>query len=167
MSSESQSAPDQELLEMKLNPSHLHVSYLSSLLRVVQAALREVAQSEDGTRHHFDQRPQPILVLSSLETDDDLTLHFTFADPRDSTPLGELSSQTFNALLDRFREFVRRLPQPSLWGGAAPGSSQRPFESELARRMDQLHRELRRSTKATIRFRDRAIEVEGDRMEII
>ena len=167
MNSKNRSAADQELLEIRLSPSHLHVSYFSSLLRVVQVALREVSQSNDGTRRYFDKRPHPILMLSNLDTNDDLTLHFTFADSRDSTPLKELSSRAFNALLDQVGEFVRSLPQPSLWGGAARRPPQRHFESELKRRMDQLYRELRRSPKATIRFQNRTIEVEGDRMEIM
>ena len=155
------------MLTIQLEPSHLSVSYLSSLLRVVQAALREVARSEDVTRPQFERRPQPMLRLSKLVAEDAMTLQFTFADPRDGSPLSELSSQTFEALLDRFSEFVRSLPQPGLWGGAAGRPPQRAFESELARRMNQLYRELRRSPKATMGTQTRTIEIEGDRMEIV
>ena len=167
MSRESRSGVDEGILTVQLDPSDLSVSYLSSLLRVVQAALREVARSEDGTRQRFDRHPQPVLRLSRLDTDDALTLHFTFADPQDGTPLNELSSQTFDALLDRFSEFVRGLPQPGLWGGAARRPPPGPSESELARRMGQLYRHLRRAPKATMRTQGRSIEIEGDRMEIV
>lgn len=166
MSGESRNGPNLGVLTIRLQPSNLSVSYLSSLLRVVQAAVREVARSDDGTRPIFDRNPQPILELSRLETDDGLTLYFTFTDPQDGTSLNELSSQAFDALLDRFGEFVRGLPQPGLWGGAANRSAQRPFEDELTRRMDQLYREMRRSPRATMRAQGRTIEIEGDRMEI-
>jgi hypothetical protein len=156
---------ERHVLAVRLHSENVPVSYLSSLLRVIQAALREVARSEDAPRRRFEQSPQPILLLSRLSADNDLTMHLTFADPIDSTPLEDLSAQTFAALLDRFGEFVRGLPQPSLWGGAAPRPSHRPFESELVKRMDQLHRELRRSSRATVRHRDRTIEIDGDRME--
>ena len=166
MSTETRSTPDQNLLAIELEPSPISASYLSSLLRVVQAALREVALREEGARQQFDRRPRPILLLSRLATDGHLTLEFTFADPRDGKPLGHLSSQAFAAFLEQFSEFIRGLPQPSLWGGAASRPPRRPFESELMRRMDQVHRELRRSSKAVMRFQGRTIEIEGNRMEI-
>jgi hypothetical protein len=167
MSAESRPEPDQDPLVVQLTPSHVSVSYLSSLLRVVQAGLREVARSDDGTRRQFDRRPQPMLLLSGVMDDDGLRLHFIFADPSGDVSLTELSSRTFNAFLDRFTEFVRGLPQPGLWGGAALRSPPAPFESELARRMDQVYRELRRSSKASMSFQGRTIEVEGDRLEIV
>ena len=166
MSGERRSETHQDLLAIQLDPGHLSVSHISSLLRVVQATLREVALSETGTRQQFDRRPQPILLLSRPLSDGEVALQFTFADPLDSTPLRELSTQTFNAFLDRFSEYVRGLPQPSLWGGAARRPPHGPFDSELTRRMDQLFRELRRSPKATMSFQGRTIELEGDRMEI-
>ena len=167
MSSGSQSEPIQDLLCVQLHPAEIPVSYLSSLLRVVQAALREVARANEETRPAFDRNPQPLLILSRVETEDDLTLYFTFADPDHSTPLEQLSSQTFDAFLDRFGEFIKGLPQPGLWGGAARRPSQHSMESPLGGRMDQVYQELRRSPRATLRFRDRTIEVEGARMEIV
>lgn len=166
MSNKSSSETDQDMLTIQVCINQIPVSYLSSLLRVLQAALREVAQSDDRTRRQFDQRPQPVLLLAMLTGDGGPTLHFIFADPHNSMPLKQLSAQTFNSFLDRFAEFVRCLPQPGLWGGAARRPQQRPPESELTRRMDQVHRELRRSPMATMRFRGRSIEVEGDRMAI-
>ena len=157
---------DQVLLTIVLDLRHLPVSYLSSLLRVVQAAVREIGRTEEETRLQFERRPQPILLLDGLTIESDLTLQMTFADPLDSTPMPELSASTFNAFLDRFVQYVRGLPQPSLWGGAAPGSPRRPFDSEVMRRMDQVYRELRRSPKAAIRSQGRTVEVEGDRMVI-
>ena len=142
------------------------VSYLSSLLRVVQAAIREVARGSQNTRQMLDDSPQPQLVLSKVAADAGLTLFFTFAHPIDSTPLDELSAQTFEAFLRGFGEFVRGLPQPSLWGGAAPRPSQGAPESELERRLDQVYRELRRSRRATMGFGGRTVEIEGERMEI-
>ena len=142
------------------------VSYLSSLLRVVQAAVREVARGSQNTRQMLDANPQPQLVLSRVSADAGLTLFLTFAHPIDSTPLDQLSAQTFESFLRGFGEFVRGLPQPSLWGGAAPRPSQGATESELERRLDQVYRELRRSHRATMSFGGRTVEIEGERMEI-
>jgi hypothetical protein len=166
MNSEIPSGQSQDSLAIELSSSRLPVSHVSSLLRVIQAALREVALSSEDTRRQFDRRPQPILLLTSASSDSTLTLLLTFAGPRESAALDEFSSQVFDAFLDQFGGFVRRLPQPGLWGGAARGQPKREFESALTQRMDQVHRELRRSKKATLRFRGRTIEVEGERMDI-
>ena len=166
MSPDSPSESDQDSLSIELAQGVLPVSYLSSLLRVVQAGVREVARSDEGTRRQFGRQPQPMLVLSSLDSNGGLTLNLAFSDPLGEIQVAELSSRTFNLFLDRLSEFVRDLPQPGLWGGAALRAPQTPFGSEVSRRMDQVYRELRRSSKATLRFQDRSIEIEGDRMEI-
>ena len=134
-------------------------------MRVMQAALREFALSSDDTRRQFQQRPQPRLVLSEPVARGRFTFQFSFIDPVSSRLLGQLSAQTFEEFLDRFGEFVRGLPQPSMWGGPARRSPQDPFQSYLTRRMDQVFREVRRSPRATLSFRGRTIEVEGDRLE--
>ena len=159
---------DQSTLSIQLHQEKTTVSYLSSLLRVLQAAIREVARGNDRTKQMLDGNPQPQLILSKIGVDDGLTLFLTFALPLDSTPLDELSSQTFDSFLRSFAEFVKRLPQPSLWGGAAPRLSHGGLElqSELDRRLDQVYRELRRSDSTTMNFGGRMIEIEGDRMEI-
>ena len=149
MSHESRSARAQDILSIQLHSSHLPVSYVSSLLRVVQAAIREVAMSDEATRQEFDRRPQPRLLLAGV-----------------ASPLEGLSSRAFAAFLHRFEEFVKTLPQPGLWGGGARRRTQSSDDSASTRRMDQVYLELRRSPKVTIRFRDRLIEIEGDRMEI-
>jgi hypothetical protein len=167
MTSESSYPPDSEQLTIRLEPGSIPVSYLSSLLRVLQATLREVARTDEGTRREFGQRPQPILDLSSLTADSGLSIQVAFAKPGDTPPLRQLSTGIFEAFLDRFTDFVKGLPQPGLWGGAARRPPQRHFETELTRRMDGLYRELRRSPKATMRFQRRTVEIEGDRMEIL
>jgi hypothetical protein len=153
------------VLAVRLSSGPVPVSYLSSLLRVVQAALREVALNTDGPRQQFERRPQPLLAVSRADGDGGLTVQLAFADPLDSRLLTELSSETFGAFFDRLGEYVRGLPQPTLFGGARTGPD-RPFDSELMRRMDQVYRELRRAPKAALMFGGRTIEVEGDRMEI-
>ena len=164
MTNESQH--EDELLAIELDGSKVSVSYVSSLLRLLQATLREVARSNDGTRPYFERRPHPMLLLPGVASGGNLAFRFAFADPRSSRPLDELSSMTFGSFLDRFVEFVRSLPQPGLWGGASrkPGPSR--FESDVERRMHQLYRELRRASKVTMRFQGRTVEIEGDRMEI-
>jgi hypothetical protein len=163
----SRSEPQLGYLSVRLDPGAVSVSYLSSLLRVLQAALREVARDNEQTRRHFDSKPQPVLMVGGVRAGNGLTVDLTFADPLDSSPLEALSSHTFHAFLDNLGEYVRKLPQPRLWGGAARRPPPRELETDLARRMDQVYVELRRVPKVTVRYQGRAIEVEGDRMEIV
>ena len=107
--SESPSGPGRHELAIRLHLDRVHVSYVSALLRVVQAALREVAQSDDEARQRFDRRPQPVLLLTSVATDGGLTLGFAFADPLDSRPLEDLSARTFSGFLEAVQR-VREEP---------------------------------------------------------
>ena len=166
MSSETDSAMDGQYLVVELHHATIPVSYMSSLLRVLQAALREVALTDAQTREQFSSRPQPVLVMPEVSRDKALALSFAFVHPIDGTPLVSLSDTTFDAFLNHLGKFIAGLPQPGLWGGAARRSPQEPFESELDRRMDQIYVELRRTSKVVLRFRSRSLEIEGDQMVI-
>ncbi len=166
MSDPTESAQETGLLSVTLASPSLGVSYLSALLRSLQVAIREVGMKDDASRRGLERRPPPALVLHRLVGNGEYTLQFAFANPSDSALLPSLSSRVFDAFLDTFSDYVKGLPQPGLWGGAARRSSSRPYESDLAMRMDQVYRELQRCPRATLVFRGRTIEIEGDRMEI-
>ena len=166
MTTEGESGRDHAALEITLDGSYLPVSALSSLLRVVQAAVREVARTDDVIGQQFRDGPEPILLVSGLTVDRDLTLRLGFVDRAGSAPLPELSDRAFESLLDRFGLFVRRLPQPGLWGASARVAHQGEYESPLEMRMDKLRMELRRFPKSALRFRGRTIRVEGDQVNI-
>ena len=153
------------VLTIEIAEGSVSVSYMSSLLRVVQAALREVALDTDGAREHFEKRPQPLLAMPALAGGDSIAMSFVFVDPQDGSPMGELSAATFGSFLDRLQAYVTSLPQPSLFGGA----SRRPpreADSEVDRRMDQVYAELRRASRVTLRHGGRSLAFEGDRLEI-
>ena len=153
-------------LEISLRSKHLPVSYVSSLLRVLQAALREVGKDNDGTRDVFSIQPWPSLVMSSKITNDEWVLQLVFKEPRNARPMYEVSSQTFEAFLEHFRQFLKNLPQPGLWGKSMAIARDEPYESEVIRRMDGLRQELRRFTRATVSFRGQVITIEGDQLQI-
>ncbi len=166
MSNEDRCGPAEGVLTVTLDFSVLSVSYLSSLLRILQASLREVARSIDDVRGRFDELPQPVLVVCQLDGGDDLTLQLVFTDADSGGPLTELSATVFGAFMDELGEFIRGLPQPGLWGRAAL-SPPEPDAPELSKRMDQVYREMHRSSKSAISFRGHTIEIEGDRLEIL
>ncbi len=157
---------EEGLLELILGTGDLPVSYLSSVLRSIQAALREVARTADATREEFQRQPQPVLMLSSLSVEDGLTLRFAFVDPLDSTPMEKFSSQAFQAFIDEFTQFLKRLPQRGLWGETYNRARRKTHDSEITRRLDQVHIELRRFYRSTLRYRGQAIHIEGDQLQI-
>ena len=166
MVADSKSHVDQHFLEILVGQGHLPVSYVSSLLRVLQAAVREVARSNEDTRQPFDQEPQPIFHLSAETTEDLFILRFTFSDPLDSKPLSALSKGTFSAFMKEFSQLLKALPQPSLWGSSVGGAGRRAYTSEVSKRLDQVRLELRHFPRVTLRFDRYTILFEGDRLEI-
>ena len=155
-----------DLLEISVDGRDLRVSSVSSLLRVAQATIREVARGAESTRDAFDQPSPPILLLSADTVGGDLVFRFAFAASRDSAPLPDLSRQAFEEVLGQFTQFIKELPQKGLWGEAVAGAQRRRPDSAIARRMDQLRMELRRMGRAKMRLGRRSISVDGDRFEI-
>ena len=154
-----------QVLTIEIAQASVSVSYMSSLLRVVQAALREVALDTAGAREHFDSRPQPLLAMPAPAGGDSIALSFVFVDPQDGSPMDELSAPTFGSFLDRLQAHVANLPQPSLFGGASRRPT-REGDTEVDRRMDQVYAELRRASRVTLRHGGRSLSIEGDRLEV-
>jgi hypothetical protein len=153
-------------LELALDGTGLPVSSLSSILRVLQATLREVARNTDETRERFASQPQPVLQLSISAAGGDMVMEFHFADPSDSEAMARLSERAFAEFVDRLGQFIKRLPQRGLWGESLAGSQTRSYESELDRRLDELRMELRRLPRAKLTFDRQTISIEGDRVEM-
>jgi hypothetical protein len=153
-------------LELALDATDLPVSSLSSILRVLQATLREVARNTEETRGSFTSQPQPILQLSISAAGEDMVMGFHFADPSDSAAMGQLSERAFTEFMDRLGQFIKKLPQRGLWGESFAGSHTRSYDSELDRRLDELRTELRRLPRAKLTFDSLTISVEGDRVAI-
>ena len=166
MTATRRAATERGRLLVALDGSRVPVSYVSSLLRVLQAALREVGHADEATRGAFEGTGPPILLMSADQVEEELALAFHFAGSTDGVPMDNVSALVFDAFLDRLSEYVRGLPQPSLFGGAAAGAPRRESEDAMTRRMDQVHRELRRSPRVTLSTGGKSLRIEGQSMEI-
>jgi hypothetical protein len=153
-------------LELVLKPEWLHVSAMSSLLRVAQASVREVARLHDETRDLFTAPPQPVLLVSVDSSDGSVTLRFIFADGMYLRPLDDVSAEIFPLFMARFSEFLKTLPQPGFWKDSVSGGGMPAYRSEVERRMDQLRMEIRRFEWARLICGSRSVLIEGARMEI-
>ena len=105
----------------------LQVSYASNLLRVIQAAIRELAQSSNQTNQLLSEKPSP--VLSSI---------ITFSDD-----LSELTEEIGKMFLNSFREFLSGNSQSSLFGFNVP-ENRSQHDSSLHKRYSQVSGLLKR-----------------------
>lgn len=143
------------------------VSYVSSTLRVMQAALRDFARSVEGGEALFGGQPQPVLLLDAATTNEsDLVFELYFADPDDEAPMPKLSMKAFEVFIVSFGKMLKRMPQRDLWGVMSSGSGAPRFETETDRRLNELRTELRHFGRAVLRHGGRSIAFDGDQMEI-
>ena len=144
----------------------LRVSHVSSTLRVIQAAVREVAKSIDEISPLFEGESQPILLVdTSVSAGHGLTLSFYFADSKDA-PLPEISEQALGAFMEEFTKALASRSQLGLWGRMPLGSRSSGLESDIARRLDDLKMFLRRFGNASLKLGERSITFDGDTLLI-
>ena len=81
----------------------LQVSYASNLLRVIQAAIRELAQSSSQTNQLLSERPPPVLSSIITFSDDEsvIKLFFTRSDLQHDLPV--LTEEIGKMFLNSFR----------------------------------------------------------------
>ncbi len=154
-------------LTLALDAASLPVSYVSSTLRVIQAALRDFARGVEGGESLFGGQPQPVLLLDAVSLDGtEMVLELYFADPVDDTPMPDLSARAFEAFMVGFGKLLKRLPQRDLWGTMSSGSGAPRSETETDRRLNELRTELRHFGGAVLRQGRRSIRFDGDQLEI-
>lgn len=145
----------------------LPVSYVSRTLRVIQAAVREVARGIEDGGEMFERQPQPSLLLDiKIPNESEIEFSMYFADPADDTPMPDLSTRAFGPFMEEFGGLLKQMPQRGLWGRMARQTGSNRLESEADRRLDELRLELRHFRKATLTHRSRSITFDGDQMEI-
>ena len=157
---------NQYRLTLALDGKRLPVSYVSSTLRVLQAALRDFARGVEGGESLFGGHPQPALLLDAVSDEREVVVELYFAAPEDDAPMPELSARAFDVFIVNFGKLLKRLPQRDLWGSMSSGSGAPRFESETDRRLNELRTELRHFRRAALRHGNRSITFDGEQMEI-
>ena len=154
-------------LRLVLGGGPLGVSAMSSLLRVLQAAVRESARADAAARGLFEEPVAPSLFMTvSTGEGDSPALCFYFGTPDGSVLPAEAASSAFSAFISDLAERLKDLPQPGLWGRAVGGVRQARDESDVSRRMGEVHAELRRLPRSVLSFGGREIFVDGEQIEL-
>jgi hypothetical protein len=166
MSTEDNQYKTEHKLNMCIYEKNLSVSYISSLLRTLQAAIREIAISDVDVQNFFNEEKKPALVISNLAFQDAFELEMIFIDGVERKFNENLSRYVFDKFVVEFISFVRTLPQPGLWGDASSKSWDSKTKSDVEIRMYQIYRELKRCTKVIIKSGAKKIEIDGERLQL-
>ena len=154
-------------LRLVLDRRHIQVSAMSSLLRVLQAAVRETARADATARRLLDVPVAPSLYVSVSDVEgDDLTMSFAFESSDGMAADPSVVSRAFDGFMVDLGDRLKGLPQPGLWGRAVAGARRSEDASAVSKRMSQVHAELRRFPRSTLSFGGRTIRIEGDQIEL-
>ena len=103
-------------LSVRIGSSSLHVSTLSSLLRTLQAAVRDATQGSEAGKRMLAAQPAPVLVVDTVAAaGGPVTLSFRFTGP-DGETLHELNSAAFGAFMSGLEAALKVTPQRAMWG---------------------------------------------------
>lgn len=157
-------------LFIELKPDRQSVSALSSLLREVQAALRESARHVPAVAPLFDGDGSPVLLVAFTQSPGAIGMEFTFSDPATRRASTEVNAQVAGRLMAALEAELKRRPQRTLWGQPATSARRRAVESErdpLSERASIILAELGRVSSAIVRSGERQIRISGDTAEIV
>ncbi|MBM3958828.1 MAG: hypothetical protein FJ314_03510 [SAR202 cluster bacterium] len=157
-------------LFIELRPDRLSVSAVSSLLREVQAALREAARHVPEVAPMFEGEGTPVLLVAFARTADAIGMEFTFTDPTTRQASGAVSGLVARRFMAALESELKRRPQRTLWGQPATTARRKAAEAEsdpLSGRASIILAELGRVSSAVIRSGERQIRLSGDTAEII
>ena len=146
---------------------------MSSLLRVMQAALREAARRTSAGAQSFAEKPEPILMVTATSggpgEDTPLELALSFVDASTRRPLAELSQAGFDAFLDIVEKLLKSQPRRTLWGqpaGLPRGEHSPGGGSELDGRVARAWGELSRFSNVSLELGKRRIDLSAYSIEI-
>ena len=138
---------------------------MSSLLRVMQAALRQSARLTPIGLDAFASKPEPMLMVTA-DTDieqQQLALTFFFANATTHKSLNALSESSFKVFFYAIESLLKSQPRLTLWGGPARLGSTGDRDPD---RTDLAWQELSRMPNVSIELGKRRIKVLESSVEI-
>ena len=152
-------------LTIKLPTESVQVSYLSNLLRIVQAALRETASSTDDTMSTMSTNPAPLL-FSSLDRHNGITtILMYFGDAYDNRLIEEFTKLVVHRFLEGLNEFLNGNAQSSLWGYTV--SEQRTsYRKDSDVRYAQVTKMMKKLVASSLSSESRCITFTEDGFEV-
>jgi hypothetical protein len=154
-------------LSLCLSGTAQPVSAVSSILRTLQAAIRDAARTRPQVLAALQTRPLPILLVSTTNlsnSDRAIAFNLCFADPNTQTPISEISIAVFQSFMGAMDLAIKTMPQRTLWGHAVrlPGTT----DASPSRRIAALLAEFVRFRYAIIKFDNRQVTAHNGSLEI-
>lgn len=146
---------DDSALTLRIVRGPHHVSTLSSLLRSLQAAVREAAADTDAGAAFRDRSGPSLMAEIDAHPDGGAAVRFRFVNA-DGSPAPGVSSSSFAAFLSRVETALATLPQRTLWGTTVRMGGSSPAGSE---RIRQFLEDLTRLEDASVEIGRRRIEL--------
>jgi hypothetical protein len=158
-------------LEVVLKPASQSVSAMSSLLREVQAALREAARAAPQTASLFEGDQAPLLTVRFESAAGGVALVFEFVNAASRAPLAEVSTAVAKRFIVALEAGLKRRPHRTLWGQPAVPGRRRGGDAgrgdALSERAAVVLAELGRVPSASISGGGRRIRIDGETAEIL
>ena len=143
-------------MTLQLRNTPLKVSAFSSLLRSMQAAIRDTVGGP-LLLDEYSQQHGPFLVTSIIDnSDDNVTLALWFADG-DDQPLWDITHTVFERFMRAIEVALSRGDQRTFWGAPATGLVLGQGDS----RMTRFIANLRTFGSATMTYRDCTLELQN------
>lgn len=157
-------------LVIELTPASQSVSAVSSLLREVQAALREAARTVPDTARMFEGDQSPALTVRFTGAASGVSMQFAFVDAATRAPLARVSDAVATRFMRALEDVLKQRPRRTLWGQQATVALRKSRDGSrdpVAERAAVVLAELGRAHAASVAAVGRRIQLQGDTAEIL
>ena len=153
-------------VEIVLPVESFAVSYFSNLLRVIQAAIRELASTFESLKEISDENLRSVLHFTPFTKNGELVLQFSFLHLERDVEMEEFTSIIAPVFFDELLTYLRGNAQTDLWGNISPVENLTLSDS-MKGRFDRVRKELRRIPGASIGVNNRTIVFSENTFKVI
>tara|TARA_Y100001960_G_scaffold143120_1_gene151607 strand:+ start:2223 stop:2678 length:456 start_codon:yes stop_codon:yes gene_type:complete len=136
----------------------LSATHISTLMRVIQATMREIA----GQEVNYETDSYPVLHCETNVEDDTgaLVYEFMFVDKHTGSAIEEYTNQVGENLVDEVVKYMNGNSQASLWGFSVIDRNK--YKDQPISRLEKLRRELNKYPGTYIEHDGRVVEFNGE-----
>ncbi len=137
------------VLKVSLPSESISVSYLSNLLRVMQAALRETAVQSEDTSDTMEGGESPVLCQTISTLDNHTCILMYFTNRHENANLIDFTALVVTTFVNGLNNFLNGNAQTSLWGFAV-ADNRSSKDTPLTKRYRQVVKTMKRMSGASL-----------------
>ena len=154
------------VLEISLPSESISVSYLSNLLRVMQAALRETAVHSEDTSETMLRGDPPVLCQTIRTYESQTCISMYFTNRQEDEHLIDFTGLVVDTFVDGIHDFLNGNAQTSLWGFPV-ADSRSDKDTPLTKRYRQVIRAMKRMSGASLSSGSLSIVFKDDAFGVV